>query len=393
MKKFGDMLSRQGHRVMVRMGKAGDTKDPEYDAALAKCMSEGKKVKNIAASTEKLMSMLQANTVVLKQVIDEFSALVPGGCGPLQDLANAMEEVEAARALAEENLKRDMCIPVYRFYRQYKVMKKRSVVLDEHRMDMDRFRDNLEKITEKSTKTGNAAGIGDAENKYRAARECYEILLHEMMIDFNRLHDALGPFLQPAVGVFMREQGNYAQVYGRVMGDLVSRAGYIDTSLFDNYQDAITSEEDSTAGPAGVLPPKKGKKTTSQSKIAAFGMVAPGAPPPERPQLNFTVGAVPPANSNPTMAAGAGPSNPTMAAGAPPPGAAPGGRPRPPPPQRPPQRVERCRALYDFTAEDSTELPLRKGDVVNIIKKGQDWWEGECNGRRGLFPGNYVEMC
>jgi len=376
MKKFGDMLSRQGHKVMVRMGKADETKDPEYDAALAKCLAEGKKVKSIAASTEKLMSMLQANAVVLKQVIDEFTSLTAGTCGPLQELASAMEEVEAARALAEENLKRDLCIPVYRFYRQYKVMKKRSVVLNNHRMDMDRYHDSLEKITEKSTKTGNAAGIGEAEAKYRGARENYEVLLHEMMVDFARLHDALAPFLQPAVGVFMREQGNYAQVYGRVLGALSTHAGHIDMSLFDNYQDAITGEGESAAGPDGALPPKKGKKTTSQSKIAAYGMPAPSAPPPERPQINFSTGAVPPAGS-------AGGAQPSAPAG--------GARPRPPPPSRPTQ--ERCRALYDFTAEDSTELPLRKGDVVNIIKKGQDWWEGECNGRRGLFPGNYVEMC
>jgi len=370
------MLSRQGHRVMVRMGKVEETKDPEYEGALAKCLAEGKKVKCIAASTEKLMSMLQANTVVLKQVIDEFSALSPDGCGALQELAGAMEEVEAARALAEENLKRDLCIPIYRFYRQYKVMKKRAAILDNHRMDMDRHHDTLEKITEKSTKTGNAAGIGEAEAKYRTARENYEILLHEMMVDFGRLHNALAPFLVPAVGVFMREQGNYAQVYGRVMGALSSQAGYIDMSLFENYQDAITGESDSAAGPDGCLPAKKGKKTTSQSKIAAYGMTAPAAPPPERPQLNFSTGASAP-SPQPSAPAGAG---------------AP--RPRPPPPARPgPAHVERCRALYDFTAEDSTELPLRKGDVVTIIKKGQDWWEGECNGRRGLFPGNYVEMC
>jgi len=255
-------------------------------------------------------------------------------------------------------------------------MKKRSVVLNNLRMDMDRYHDSLERITEKSTKTGNAAGIGEAETKYRTAREGYEILLHEMMVDFARLHDALGPFLQPAVGVFMREQGNYAQVYGRVMGALSSQAGYIDMSLFENYQDAITGESDSAAGPDGCLPAKKGKKTTSQSKIAAYGMTAPAAPPPERPQLNFSTGASAP-SPQPSAPAGAG---------------AP--RPRPPPPARPgPAHVERCRALYDFTAEDSTELPLRKGDVVTIIKKGQDWWEGECNGRRGLFPGNYVEMC
>jgi len=376
MKNFGAMLSRQTHKVMAKMGKAEDTKDPEYEAALSKMLAEGKKVKSIAASTEKLMSMLQANTVVLKQVVDEFTALSPNGCGPLQDLAAAMEEVEAARAVAEENLKRDLCIPLYRYYRQYKVLKKRSVVLNNSRIDMDRYHESLEKITEKSTKTGNAAGIGEAETKYRTAKETYEVLLNEMMVDMVRLHDALPPFLVPAVCVFMREQGQYAQVYGRVMGALASKVGRIDLSLFENYCDAITSEEDSSAGPAGTLPPKKGKKTTSQTKLAAYGMVAPGAPPPEAPHLNFR---------------SQQPSAPPPEASAAPAG---GARPRPPPPARPGgARVEHCRALYDFAAEDNTELPLRKGDVVTIIKKGADWWEGECNGRRGLFPGNYVEMC
>jgi len=363
---------------MARMGKAEDTKDPEYEAALARMTADGKRIKSIAVSTEKLMSMLQANTVVLKQVIDEFTTLAPDGCGPLQELATAMEEVEAARALAEENLRRDLCIPLYRFYRQYKVMKKRSVVLNNHRIDMDRFHESLEKITEKSAKTGNAAGIGEAETKYRTARENYEVLLNEMMVDFGRLHDALAPFLVPAIGVFMREQGEYAKVYGRVMGALSDQVSSIDMSLFEDYSDAITSEGDSAAGPAGTLPPKKGKKTTSQSKLAAYAMVAPGAPPPERPQMNFA-----PSRAEPAQPA---PSSSSAPAG--------GARPRPAPPARPgAPRTERCRALYDFTAEDNTELPLRKGDVINIIKKGQDWWEGECNGRRGLFPGNYVEMC
>jgi len=70
MQNLVDMFKRQTHKVMAKMGKAEDTKDPEYEAALARMLAEGKRVKSIAASTEKLMSMLQANTVVLKQVVD-----------------------------------------------------------------------------------------------------------------------------------------------------------------------------------------------------------------------------------------------------------------------------------------------------------------------------------
>uniref|UniRef100_A0A3B5QHL1 Osteoclast-stimulating factor 1 n=1 Tax=Xiphophorus maculatus TaxID=8083 RepID=A0A3B5QHL1_XIPMA len=51
-----------------------------------------------------------------------------------------------------------------------------------------------------------------------------------------------------------------------------------------------------------------------------------------------------------------------------------------------------ARARYDFSARDRTELSLREGDTIKILKKGQTgWWKGEVYGRVGLFPSNYVE--
>ena len=45
---------------------------------------------------------------------------------------------------------------------------------------------------------------------------------------------------------------------------------------------------------------------------------------------------------------------------------------------------------YDATRED--ELSLQKGDHVNVEEKEEDgWWKGECKGRSGWFPSNYVE--
>ncbi|XP_043969035.1 proto-oncogene vav-like isoform X1 [Gambusia affinis] len=51
-----------------------------------------------------------------------------------------------------------------------------------------------------------------------------------------------------------------------------------------------------------------------------------------------------------------------------------------------------ARARYDFSARDRTELSLREGDTIKILKKGHTgWWKGEVYGRVGLFPSNYVE--
>lgn len=52
-------------------------------------------------------------------------------------------------------------------------------------------------------------------------------------------------------------------------------------------------------------------------------------------------------------------------------------------------------ALYSFKGEQSGDLPFKKGDVIDILKKSEtvdDWWTGRNNGHTGIFPANYVEL-
>lgn len=52
-------------------------------------------------------------------------------------------------------------------------------------------------------------------------------------------------------------------------------------------------------------------------------------------------------------------------------------------------------ALYTFKGEQSGDLPFKKGDVIDILKKSEttdDWWTGRNNGHIGIFPANYVEL-
>jgi len=52
-----------------------------------------------------------------------------------------------------------------------------------------------------------------------------------------------------------------------------------------------------------------------------------------------------------------------------------------------------ARALYDFRGEDPRmDLNFRQDDLIKVISKPfPEWWEGEINGRTGLFPSNLVE--
>ena len=50
-----------------------------------------------------------------------------------------------------------------------------------------------------------------------------------------------------------------------------------------------------------------------------------------------------------------------------------------------------CTALYTYSGE-SGDLSFQEGDVISITKSDGDWWEGTLNGRKGIFPANYVKM-
>ena len=69
-------------------------------------------------------------------------------------------------------------------------------------------------------------------------------------------------------------------------------------------------------------------------------------------------------------------------------------KPPPPPPPKPSiyAKPEFVTAKYDFAGESQGDLAFKVGDRIKIIKKTdniEDWWEGEVNGSKGMFPRNY----
>lgn len=50
-----------------------------------------------------------------------------------------------------------------------------------------------------------------------------------------------------------------------------------------------------------------------------------------------------------------------------------------------------ARARYDFSARDRSELSLREGDTIKILKKCQNgWWKGEVYGRVRVYKHPHI---
>ena len=53
----------------------------------------------------------------------------------------------------------------------------------------------------------------------------------------------------------------------------------------------------------------------------------------------------------------------------------------------------KAKALYDFIAENSKELSFQKGNILTVTcDVDENWLKGELDGRKGMFPSNYVQF-
>ncbi|XP_068432859.1 CD2-associated protein isoform X2 [Clinocottus analis] len=65
--------------------------------------------------------------------------------------------------------------------------------------------------------------------------------------------------------------------------------------------------------------------------------------------------------------------------------------PQPPAASKKPKRRQ-CKVLFDYQPQNEDELELKIGDVVDVIEEVEEgWWNGNFNGKSGLFPSNFVK--
>ena len=49
---------------------------------------------------------------------------------------------------------------------------------------------------------------------------------------------------------------------------------------------------------------------------------------------------------------------------------------------------------FEYEAKEDDELSMNVGDVItNVVRIMDGWCEGSLNGKRGMFPDNFVKVC
>ncbi|XP_020788842.2 GRB2-related adapter protein 2a isoform X1 [Boleophthalmus pectinirostris] len=51
-----------------------------------------------------------------------------------------------------------------------------------------------------------------------------------------------------------------------------------------------------------------------------------------------------------------------------------------------------AKGKYDFNATDEDELSFRKGDILKILSRQDEWYKAEMNGHEGFVPQNYIDV-
>ena len=51
-------------------------------------------------------------------------------------------------------------------------------------------------------------------------------------------------------------------------------------------------------------------------------------------------------------------------------------------------------ALYEFVGQQKGDLGFSEGEILTVTSEKGDWFEGRnSRGEKGVFPGNYVQLC
>jgi hypothetical protein len=339
--KTKTMASRAEQKVMQKTGKAETTTDITYSQEKERFLEMYKLIQKFQKDTSKFLDVIRELSLYQTNLSDYFSELFESA-HPYYTLGTKGVEVakmlDNARLEMDTMMRNDILDPAKRYEIQYKEIDIRLEERSTRRVDMDRYAKDLKTAQEKN----KIDKIPTLEQKLAASKANYQALHEELLKDLPLLYEDRIPFFDPVFATFFVTLYNLYDASTKATAELVPLISPINLSEVLTHPRVITDVNVSSF----------------KNKVASGTVSAMDYTPPN------TVPATTPAKPAPAL-----PSQPSQ-----------------------PSQQVRAIGLFDFNAQDDTELGFKANDVITILDQSGEWWKGELHGKVGLLPSNYVKV-
>jgi amphiphysin len=325
----------------------------------------------------------------MREIYKDLMAGMKDG-GPAHDLAAEMVNVinqmlDTKTKTLDEKTSKDFLDPLNRWVQQYKDIHERIKERKKRKTELDKLINDVKHYKEKGD-----ARLSSSESKLEAVKLSYEELNKELIADMARLYEERMYVMEPLLANLIVSQVSFYNAMAASIAQIQARLMSVNLRSAFDHPLVITPRERSSISKfyaqtgsnyessSTVLPPPQYNTPAPYggAQQPQYGQPAPynngGYPPQGQPQY----GQPAPYGGAPRQvpAPGTGPAQPR------------------PPPRPMSVNAIRARAMWDFAAQDPSELSFRKGDVLNILERNGEWWKGELNGQVGVLPANYVQL-
>ncbi|EGG23242.1 SH3 domain-containing protein [Cavenderia fasciculata] len=362
-------FARTRQRLMTKTGQSEETVDVEYHYEKEKVFSSEERMVRLQKNAKKMIDLYKDLSKAMSELSSDACDLYEES-DPLYRPASRIKEMssdmEKNRQVYEENMTTSFQQPILAYISQYKEIRKRTEECTTRRIDMDRYKNDIGKLREKSSSHVLKQKLAPTEEKYQFCKEGYESLHMELLEDLPRLYEDRNAYFTYLLAALVKGQNQFYESMANEWHNMPQMVAGINDQAGKDHPQVITSVGTSSASinirndPAFKANASIKTKQTSEFQTTAGPLAKDlkSNTPNDTSNLGTVVQPNPAFQHTGKQGSGA----------------------------------QLATALYDFAGMDSTELSFKAGDRIIIHKKDGEWMEGELHGMRGLVPANYVQL-
>jgi len=378
LKKMSTSVARAKQVALAKIGQSEATVDAQFNQLESSFKEQYSKMKKLTKYVQNYQSAIadlgNAQQGMSQMIIDQYEPT-----DQMFTVASLLKDdvsvkIEQLRDQMEKYYGENFYQPIERYLTQYKVIEERIAERNTRLVDMDRYNSEVKTLMSRPDTVPTKLQL--AKDKADAKRVEYSTLNEELIQDIQKLIADRSRFFDALFANLVQAQTEYLSGSAQSLSELNSKFVNVNRTAVRNWPRTITDPSQSAfrgVSAVEVCSSPQGSPNPSANSSFDPNMGQGGMDPNMgMAQQPASMGMV---QQQPQM------GNTSFDPNQPSPGIS---------LNKP--SVVKAKALYPFQGQDASELTFQFNEEIVVLRQGGEWWEGELNGRRGLFPANYVKL-